>query len=76
MIPVSSTTPCYFYPLTIFSKLHDFCIVLSWVLHVIYNESKQFFNYPFKIHVPVHPRIPGTLQQFDLIQTCWREDSG
>lgn len=42
MIPVSSTTPCYLYPLTVFSKLHDFCIVLSWVLHVIYNESKNF----------------------------------
>lgn len=55
MIPVSSTTPCYLYPLTVFSKLHDFCIVLSWVLHVIYNESKKCFNYPFKIHVPVHP---------------------
>lgn len=52
LICLSSTTPCYLYPLTIFSKLHYFCIILFWILHVIYNESK-IFNYPFKI--PVYP---------------------
>lgn len=76
MIPESSTTPCYLYPLTVFSKLHDFCIVLSWVLHVIYNESKKFSIIHLKYMYLYTPGIPGTLQQFDLIQTCWREDSG